>query len=250
MNSQNRLNDYLSEQLETAKAQLGIIGPEADIEALHRFRVALRRFRSVLISYNKKMYAPDAIAKSMLKSTNALRETDVFLASVDVHRYPGLHHSITRYRRKQYADIWSKKRVGRFDESLQMLGKDITKLPLEYSDKKLIGKGKKIYEHARNSHAKLTSKSSEAQMHKTRLLYKQARYVLEFLRDAGVADEQKKIQKIKKLLGHFGAIQDAVNQLEWLQAFCREHPSAECTALYTERKTALQELKQTMDKTL
>jgi len=248
MDSPNRLNVYLTDQLSTAKTQLDIIGPEADIEALHRFRVALRRFRSVLISYDNKMYAPDAIAKSMLKSTNALRETDVFLASVDARRYPGLHQSIARFRRRQYGDIWTKKRVKRFAQSLQMLTTDMAKLPLEFSDKKLLNRGKKLYDVAKNSHAKLTSKSPEAQMHKTRLLYKQARYVLEFLRDAGVANEEKKIKKVKKQLEHFGAIQDAVNQLEWLRDFCRSHPSEECTLLYAERENALGELKQEMDR--
>ncbi|MEJ2468829.1 MAG: CHAD domain-containing protein, partial [Campylobacterales bacterium] len=79
------------------------------------------------------------------------------------------------------------------------------------------------------------------------LRYKQVRYVLEFLDSSGLVDETKKLKKVKKLQEHFGAIQDAVNQLDWLKDFCTTHPSDECRDLYKRRKKALKRLKKTFE---
>ena len=237
------LKSYLIDQLTTAKKQLLSIGPDADTEALHRFRVALRRFRSVLDAYTKQLYAPDAVSKSIVKVTNPLRETDVFLASVDPALYPKLHAALTTFRRQQYKQIWKPDTAERFDRSLDTLIADLSKLDFDPPEKKLLRTGKKLYDAADKARKKLCTDSEEKLIHETRLKYKQARYVLEFLNASGLEETPKKIKKVKKLLDHFGAIQDAANQLEWLRAFCGEHPSDECTTLFAEREKELKKLK-------
>lgn len=237
------LKTYLIEQLNTAKKQVRSIATDADPEYLHRFRVALRRFRSVLDTYTDNIYAPDAIAKSLVKVTNPLRETDVFLASLHRETYPRLYKAVSKYRLKQYKRIWNAEVVERIDAALDALIQDVSALKLPASRKRLIKKGEALYEAARSAHRKLTPHSNEHLIHETRLRYKQARYVLEFLHGSNMIDAQKRIKKVKKTLEHFGAIQDAANQLEWLHHFCAKHPSKECGILYEKRKKELKTLK-------
>jgi len=237
------LKSYLIGQLTAAIKQLHAIGPDADIESLHQFRVALRRFRSILSAFSKKHTAPDAIVKSMIKLTNPLRETDVFLASVEPGNYPILHAALSRYRTKLYQDIWGADTTERIERALEALIGDLSKLKLDPGNKKLLRIGKHLYKRAVKSHKKLTKDSEEELIHETRLRYKRARYALEFLDESGLIDAGKKIKKAKKAQEHFGAIQDAVNQLAWLHEFCTQHPSGECSALYDERKKALKSLK-------
>lgn len=243
MDSPNRLNVYLTDQLSTAKTQLNSIGPEADIEALHRFRVALRRFRSVLDAYTDHMYALDAVAKSMLNATNLLRETDVFLSSIDAEHFPNLYRSVEQYKTRQYSKIWKPKTRSRFDLTLETLIKDLSALKLDVSDKRLLKRADALHKKAKEKHGKLTEHSEETQIHHVRIAYKQVRYVLEFLQESGLLDAKKEVKKVKKVLDHFGAIQDAVNQLEWLHRFCAKHPSDECERLYKTRKAMLKKLK-------
>ncbi len=237
------LKTYLIEQLTTAKKQIRSISPEADSEYLHRFRVALRRFRSVQGAYTEHMYAPDAVAKSLIKVTNLLRETDVFLASIDADVYPNLYQAVAKYRTKQYQKIWNESLILRTESSLDKLVHDLSEMKLTMSKKRMIKTGEALYRKAEKKHRELTQDSPESAIHKVRLAYKQARYVLEFLNATGLIDAQKRIKKVKKALDHFGAIQDAANQLEWLHRFCSKHPSKECSALYDERKKALKQLK-------
>ena len=237
------LKSYLLRQLQTARDQLSLIGPEAEMEALHRFRVALRRFRSVLAAYTHDLYAPDAIVKSMVKLTNRLRETDVFLASIEPSEYPKLHQALTRFREKQYKKLWKPETTERFEQTLDSLIADFDALKLDPGEKKLIRTGEKLFERAKKAHKALTKDTEEEKIHETRLLYKQVRYVLEFLNESGLIDAEKKIKKVKTALDHFGAIQDAVNQLDWLRRFCSKHSSDECHALYEARKKALHLLK-------
>lgn len=239
----NLLKTYLIRQLSTAKQQLSAIGPDADIESLHRFRVALRRFRSVLDAYTEHMYAPDAVAKSMLNATNPLRETDVFLSSIDPEHFPNLYRSVEKFKAKQYGKIWKHKTQSRFDLALEALIRDLSSVKLDLSDKRLLKRGDALYKKAKEEHRQLTKHSEETLIHDTRITYKQARYVLEFLHEAELLDAKGKIKKVKETLDHFGAIQDAANQLEWLHHFCAEHPSQECEALYEARKGVLKKLK-------
>ncbi|MHC3994261.1 CHAD domain-containing protein [Thiomicrolovo sp. ZZH C-3] len=241
------LKSYLVQQLETAKQQLPVIGPDADIEALHRFRVALRRFRSVLSAYTRHLYAPDAIAKSMLKVTNPLRETDVFLDALSFDTYPNLHTALTRFREKQYKKRWPAETPRRFEQTINLLISDIEALKLDQREKRLISRGEALYEKAKKARRALGKDSKEEEIHEIRLRYKQARYVLEFLHEAELIDAKRKIKNAKAHLEHFGAIQDAANQLDWLHRFCDKHPSPECTALYDARKKALRKLKKAFE---
>jgi len=241
------LKSYLIEQLTTAKKQLQTIGPEADIEALHRFRVALRRFRAVLSAFTKNCYAPDAVVKSMVKVTNPLRETDVFLASIDKERYPQLHRSVGAYREKEYKKTWKPKTAERFGHTLDALIADLSSLKINPGKKRLVHTGRALYTAAQKARKELTKDSKESEFHETRLRFKQARYALEFLEETGLMEAGNKISKTKKAQDHFGAIQDAANQLEWLHRFCQNTPSDECSALYHERKNALKHLKKTFE---
>jgi CHAD domain-containing protein len=133
----------------------------------------------------------------------------------------------------------------RFDHALVQLISDFSEIKLDPGDKRLLNVGKSLYASAEKARKKLTKKSDEKKIHEVRLRYKQVRYVLEFLDSSGLVDKTKKLKKVKKLQEHFGAIQDAVNQLDWLGDFCKKHPSDECRDLYKARKKALKHLKKT-----
>ena len=239
----NPLKTYLIRQLSLAKKQLFAIDPEGNIESLHRFRVALRRFRSVLDAYTDHMYALDAVAKSMLNATNPLRETDVFLSSIDAEHFPNLYRSVEKFKTKQYSKIWKPKTRSRFDLALEALIRDLSSVKLDVSDKRLLKRADALHKKAKEKHGKLTEHSEETQIHHVRIAYKQVRYVLEFLQEAELLEAKKEIKKVKKILEHFGAVQDAANQLDWLHRFCAEHPSDECESLYKTREETLEQLK-------
>ena len=242
-NSGDPLKTYLILQLTAAQKQLRLIGPDGDIEALHRFRVALRRFRSLLHTYAKALYAPDAVAKSMLSATNPLREIDVFFASLDNTAYPRLYAAVEKERRTLYRNRWTSDTVERFEHALVRLSGDISRLAFESRTKKMLKRVDKLDARAKEAHERLGANSPEDAVHNVRLLYKQLRYALEFLSDAGLIDGRKKIKRVKKILEHFGAVQDAADQLRWLENFCSAHPHDECGHLVKARKKQLKALK-------
>jgi len=237
------LKTYLVRQLLDAKASLLAVEKEGDIEALHRFRVCLRRYRSVLGAYEEEAYALQAIARVMLKHTNALREIDVFLDGLDAKAYPELAKAIHRHRQLLYDKEWEGETVARFYDMLSALMTDTMEITFPYDNMMLILRGDELCSRAEKFHDRLHSKTDDETIHATRIMYKQARYVLEFLAESALVDERKRIKKIKKTLDKFGAIQDAVNQLKWLKRFCRENPSQECSDLFQLRRKKLKKFK-------
>lgn len=243
MEPSDLLKTYLVRQLLSAKAALLDVEKEEEIEALHRFRVALRRYRSVLAAYEEELYALQAVAKVMLKHTNALREIDIFLDTLDTDKYPNLAAAIRKHRRKLYKAEWDAETVSRFSGMLNTLMSDTLEMRFSYDDTMLILRGDELCSRAEAFHDRLHKNIDEEAIHATRIMYKQARYVLEFLAETSLADERKRIKRIKKTLEKFGDIQDAANQLQWLKRFCRNNPSDECRALYRQRRKKLLKLK-------
>ncbi|MGB5964767.1 MAG: CHAD domain-containing protein [Sulfurimonadaceae bacterium] len=80
-------------------------------------------------------------------------------------------------------------------------------------------------------------------MHKIRIRCKQARYSLEFIEASDLKSVAKEIKNCKKILNHFGAIQDAANQLDLLKHFCKTYATYECLTLHKGRKHAFKSLK-------
>lgn len=240
------LQSYLLTQLKNAEERLPLIHADGDSENLHQYRVSLRRFRSVLGLYIQECYALEAILKPLLKSTNALREIDVFVLGVDKKKYPHLLKNLKRYKSELYHKKWNAEAVRNHLNAVHRLIGDMEVLDLSLTDKMLITTALDRYEQSLDAKSRLTPDSPEEEVHHVRIMFKKARYALEFIEAAGLDDVGKKVKKCKKILEHFGDIQDAVNQLDLLKHYCKDHKSDECKALFEERKKELKALKKAL----
>ncbi|MCJ7766471.1 MAG: CHAD domain-containing protein, partial [Thiovulaceae bacterium] len=130
--------------------------------------------------------------------------------------------------------------------TLHRLIVELDTLQYVLSDKAVVEIGLKPYKEAIALKKELSRKSSANKIHKVRIRCKLARYTLEFIEESGLHEVGKKIKKCKKILNHFGEIQDTANQLALLKDFCKIHSSIECKALYKERKKAFKKLKESL----
>ncbi len=234
---------YLSAQLSHAASQLARIHPLGDPEALHRYRVALRRCRSLIALYLPEEEAFDAVLKQLHKSTAALRMIDVFTAETDPARFPRLHRSLVHYRRELYDTGWNAETLRHHLNALHRLLSDLDPSDTDLPPGILVTGALRRYRRAVAARRKLHRGSPPKTVHRARLRCKEARYALEFLEKSGLAAAGKRIAKCKKALARYGEIQDAADQLAFLERFCESHPSGECRKLYAERKKRLKKLK-------
>ncbi len=234
---------YLSCQLYSAIIRARLIETKGDIEHLHRFRVAIRRSRSLLKLYLPDAYAIISVLKEIVQKTNELRELDVFLLTLNSDEYPKLTKRIKEVRDKRFEMIWSESFANETISSLNRLYDELHRLPIDITDKRLTTKSEKFYAKSLRSYNRLSKDESADKLHELRIRFKISRYSLEFLNESGLHDEQAKIKECKQIQDHFGDIQDVSNQLQWLKHFCDENPIKECKKLIKEHKQYLHSLK-------
>ncbi len=237
------LYNYLLVELKKAKVLLAQIHSNSDPENLHQYRVGLRRVRSLIGIYVKKRSAFEERLKPLLKSTNILREIDVFVMGVDAARYPLLLSDLRRYRASVYRKHWDSDIIRIQDAILEQLIDALDMPTCSLSNTQLVKRGLECYDKALLLKKGLGHKSSAKKIHKVRISCKQARYALEFIEAERLHRVDKQIRRCKKILNRFGDIQDTANQLELLKDFCKTTPSDECDALYKERKQTFKKLK-------
>jgi len=240
------LPTYLLNHIQDAEALLPQIHSGSDAENLHQYRVSLRRARSVIKVYLNESRDFEEALKFLLKSTNELREIDVLVMGIDAVRYPQLFSDLAPYRNALYQKQWGSETVQTHQNTLHRLIAELDTLQYVLSDKTLVKIALKQYEEAIALKKELSRKSSAKKIHKVRIRCKLARYALEFIEESSLKEVGKKIKKCKKILNHFGAIQDTANQLALLKDFCKSHASIECRALYKERKKVFEKLKESL----
>lgn len=240
------LPTYLLNHLQNAESLVPQIYSDSDAENLHHYRVSLRRARSVIKVYLKESRPFEEALKSLLKSTNELREIDVLVTGIDAVRYPQLLSDLARYRNALYQKQWDSETVHSHQETLHRLIAELDTLQYVLSDKALVEIGLMQYKEAIASKKELSRKSSAKKIHKVRIRCKLARYTLEFMQESSLKEVGKQIKKCKKILKRFGEIQDTANQLALLKYFCKNHASIECRVLYKERKKAFKKLKESL----
>lgn len=238
------LHDYLSEQLKSAESRLPHIHVDGDTEALHQYRVALRRSRSVIRLYCGKGHAMEAIIKPLLRSTNALREIDVFIQGVDPNDYPKVFSALHDERNALYERQWCADTVRTHLNTLHRLREDLKSSSLAFAPATLVATAHSALNAASGARKALKRQSAPAKIHKTRIRYKEARYAMEFLHQSHLDTVVDEIKKCKRILNRYGAIQDAWNQLEFLKAFCNHHRTKECRRLLQARKNELAQMRQ------
>ncbi len=231
---------------------------DIDTEFLHDYRVSIRRIRSVLRQmkgvFPKEKTAGFRTAFAEIgKSTNRLRDLDVYLLKKDPYRAilpdylaPGLDRlfqDLTQQRDNEHASVakalqsaryrrtvtrWEKfvaSRANYTEEEAPQAGRPIHELGCDLIYKryqKIIGSGEKI-----------TDDSPDEELHRLRISCKRLRYLLEFF--ASLFPEKeigRLIGQLKKLQDHLGDFNDLCVQQRQLEEYLiRLEESPEKTAL-------------------
>jgi CHAD domain-containing protein len=212
-------------------------------ERVHDFRVSLRRVRSLIKLYLHESVPFPAELKSAVRSTNAIRELDVLIESIDPALFPKTLRLLGELRRKHFR----KRFTGAFRNeafcSLNLYYDALCDANLDISAEHLIATVETRYLAGVKKYGEINEKTSQEELHKLRVDFKNIRYGLEFLRAEKFADEKEKIAECKKIQNPLGAVQDAYNQVDWLRKLSRSHPNAETKRLLQERKKGLKKLK-------
>ena len=237
------LKDYLAGQLRIALQRAMLIAADADIEHLHKFRVAIRRTRSLIKLYQADAYLYTSVLKEIVQQTNTLRELDVFLVELDETAYPRLSKAINAYRKEQFGSIWTEETADRIHNKLILLLRDLDSVQLPCNARQLQAMAEHHYANTLQHFETVTRKSSHDELHALRIQFKISRYALEFIHDCGIKALGPTIEACKSYQDHFGQIQDAANQLAWLEHFCKTRKTKECKPLIRERKARLKALK-------
>jgi len=207
------------EQSGTAAAALERMKDRRDVEALHDFRVAVRRLRSVLRAY-RRWLGPAAGRKlrrqfrDLAAATNAGRDAEVQLAWLEGQRAAlargercGLNWLVKRRRAARRAGYQSTRRHGRedFEKACERLtgrlgeGPGVTP-PLREVYAPL------LREHAvalASNLAAVRGSADQSAVHATRIGAKRLRYLLEPLRaeSATVKDMVRSLKVLQEVLG-------------------------------------------------
>jgi len=226
---------YLNYQLRTAQSILPTITEKSDPENLHKFRVSLRRSRSLVKLYQLEFYAFQDIIKSIFKPSNTLRELDVLLLSIIPKDYPNLYQKLQHYRDKQYKKILTEAYISRSMMVLEKLIEALNRTDTIHTERILVKKALEHYKRTEHRYKKLSPGAAPKELHKLRIEFKTARYALDFLHTSGFYRKIDKLTYAKTRQDQLGALQDAHNQLMILKKFCKKCSLNECSDLYKKR---------------
>ncbi|ACL74246.1 conserved hypothetical protein [Thioalkalivibrio sulfidiphilus HL-EbGr7] len=210
--------------LEAAAAACRRLKDPADTEALHDFRVALRRLRSLTRAY--KPYIRDCLPKKLRRrvkdlaaGTGIARDTEVQLAWLNdqrgqarSHERPGYMWIIRRLEARldeEYQDI-RENLPGRFERLHERIA---TRLALDYDDSSpslgevaadlLLETGEEFRAHLELVHGQ----ADEDEIHQARITAKRLRYLLEPLAPE-LDNGQDLVRELKALQDIMGEIHD------------------------------------------
>ncbi len=210
-------------------------------ESLHQYRVHLRLVRSVFFEFgafieeNHKIALVDNL-KVLHQKSNTLRDSDVFLASLEVYEtlietcdreeFSTLKEQILKEREACLRLFISKEeRAFRQKTMVQLLERiEDTTMYLEKADESLMVHAsailrKRLKKISKRS-SKLSLKASNDAFHSLRLDYKKLRYTAETLHLDSFCRSFKSIQTA------FGSVQDKTSQIERLKRYNTHHSAA------------------------
>ena len=210
--------------LEEAKSALGRLEPGEDEEALHDFRVALRRLRSVIRAYRpylkgsakKKLRAR---LRALAASTNAARDLEVQMewlskraSELEPEAGSGAVHLAERFRSRGEETPRPQTLRKEFDPLHESLRKSLSRLRLRLDDEAsfLSATGDFVAESASRLKASLEAISSAedgAGLHRARIEAKRLRYLLEPI-SAEVPEARALVKEMKSLQDVLGELQD------------------------------------------
>lgn len=239
------LKRYLLYQIYHARIMFQAFTRHGGPDELHQFRVALRQTRSLVkLFLDGTAPFPEPI-KNALKATNPIRELDVFILKLSSGDYPKLAKQFMHLRKTMFQSLTSGPFV---EETLFWLDQYytlISGLEMELQTETLIQKALSRYEECMETYRTLPSDAAAKTLHRLRIGFKDARYGFEFLDWFAIRKEEAIMRRCKRMQNRLGAVQDAFNQLEWLEKLYREYPSDPLTQLIQKQTKALKKLKGT-----
>lgn len=234
------INQLLRESLTKALQQIDGIIEDADIEYVHRFRVSIRKMRSMLSLF--KALFPDELRrelnqqlKAIVKRTNQLRDLDVFLDEEDSFRadIPAAFEQgadalfvVCRRERSEAQKAFAEYlNSDVFKQDIANLVTGLDRLVAEGP----FGKGHKpinkwVAKRLRKQVVKLADQCAEIShevddeaIHSIRIRFKKVRYLLDGFREVFERKSFKKMKKrLKGLQNHLGYYNDLSVQIEFL----------------------------------
>ncbi len=260
------LQHYLAVQHQAVEAEERGILDGGDPESLHRFRVALRRSRALLVEF-KVHLSPElddlrCRLAEVAHITNDCRDADVFLAALAQDRFelpaflqPGLDELDDFLTRRHRI---SQQRVSEMlrGENYRLLKAEWRKWLNKPADQwvRPTARGslsEALKQRTHRRHRKLVRKlgslspdTPPEEVHRFRIACKKLRYLLEFA--ASTHDKQAKsaIGVLKKIQHWLGDQNDAWVQSEWLRRYLEDNEPDQWTAAAIGWLLALQQRRQ------
>ncbi|MDP1784254.1 MAG: CHAD domain-containing protein [Sulfuricurvum sp.] len=237
------LTKYLMYQLYQALLLVQKIGPEEEITHLHQFRVALRRVRSLLELYTPETIVFPQTLRTFFKTTNPLREFDIFLLSITPTSHKKVLKRLRSIRKHYYGEVISEGFKQRLIKALEEFYDFLVELNPAIEQKKLSQTAHEHYRTTLQSYRALPEKASKKELHALRIRFKVSHYALYFLNEIFQEKVTGKIHVCKQVQDKLGKIQDLYNQIKWLKQLYHEHPLSEIKTLLVERKKMLKKFK-------
>ena len=239
------LTRYLLYQLYHARRMFHTFAENKKIEHLHEFRIALRQTRSLIKLFLEDTTAFPAPLKAVIKATNPIRELDVLLGSLDFSEYPKLFKQLSKIRKDTTKTLMTHEFTKHVSTLLDQYYDLIAQSNPNLIPEILIERVLTHYQHCLHTHQTLNENVKPKTLHRLRIEFKDARYGFEFLEISDIHKSQKIIQHCKQLQNSLGAVQDALNQVEWLEKLYQNHPSPSLKELIVKQSKALKKLKGT-----
>lgn len=240
----NILTEYLILQLLTAVQKINYIDACSDKELLHKFRVSIRKVRSLIKLFLPKEKELILKLKNIMNPTNILRELDVFIEDIDKKAYNTLYSELVLYRQKKFRKILHKKFISNALEELLDVCDTLYEIDNLPSFETLIQTTQKHYDKTLAKKQKLSHMSpTNEKLHKLRIKFKVAHYALSFLDETDICEKKEELGVCKEFQKYFGEIQDLDNQIKWLKEYYKTYPSAQCHIVMMEKEQELDRLK-------
>jgi len=218
-------------QLDKARAACDRLADPDDTEALHDFRVALRRMRSIERAYRAYLQAtfPKKLRKgfkTLAQSTGVARDTEVQLewlqgqwATVKAHERPGymwLYHRLQQRKEQEYVELRDRvpKEFGKLEDKLRDRSSRAVQPAEEPFAQVAAGlvesAAQDLHEHLAHVHGS----DDEDEVHAARIAGKRLRYLLEPI--------GKTLPEAKALTKELKALQDLMGEIHDNQVLSAE----------------------------
>jgi CHAD domain-containing protein len=226
---------YLRVQLAAIERTDPLIRSRDDPEAVHDFRVAVRRTRSVLRT-TRELYEEEWLAslraelKWLARELGPLRDLDVLTAWIRKQEQPEagpVLKLLETDRRRAREDALRSLAGERYLELLDRFAAAVDAAPVRAADVSLEALAAKEFEKLRRAAAKLRGSPTDAEIHRMRIHAKRARYAAELAEPVVGKPARRFVASAKKFQDVVGAHQDAVVAAERIRSVLERSKSTE-----------------------